>query len=59
MTIDEFEKALFDVLNKAIESKELPMAQILGLTYAAHETVKATFDYQVYGLVKAKAHKTD
>lgn len=54
MTSDEFEKELFDVINKAVESKDLPMAQILGLTYAAHETVKAAFDYQVYGLVKSK-----
>lgn len=53
MTIDDFEQQMFDLTNRAIESNMLSLSQILGITYAIHETVKAIFDYKVYQEVKA------
>lgn len=57
MTISEYEDKLFDVVNKAIEDKEMSMAQVLGILHAAHQTVLAAYHYRVFELVKTKPQR--
>ena len=61
MTLDEFEKRIFDVINESIEDRNLPLAQIYGITAAAAKTVESVLAYRVFETVKqlGKQHQPD
>ena len=54
MKVEEYEDALFAIVNQAIEDKEMSMAQVVGLLHAAHQTILAAYHYRVFELVKTK-----
>jgi hypothetical protein len=61
MSIEEYEKRLFNVINEAIEDRNLPLAQIYGITAAAAKTVESVLAYRVFETVKqlGKQHQPD